>query len=524
MTSASRVGEEKYGRVVACLVLAGATLIALLCARLYAGCWNDGSRLAAVECLVDRHTFAIDDSIFVRVPPGGRGVPSPYWPLARDLQKEGTKDKLYIAGHYYSDKSPVPAVLLAGVYQVARWCTGLTARLWPAGFCYLMTLVSSGLSFVVAVWCVYRLGGSLGLAVPARLLLAASLALGTVALPYAEYVNNHSLLLGVAAALLLGLVACADRQRVGFWQVFGLGTLAGLGYSIDLGAGPVLLLCTFALILYRSYRRAGVLRSSCHLVTASAFLLGALPWLALHHALNYAVGGTWVPANAVAAYFRWPDCPFTEQTMTGGWKHDGPRSFLVYAAALLAGKRGFLTHNLPLLLTVPAVPLLLWRRVREWPELVWGTAWAAGTWLLYSANSNNYAGACCSIRWFVPLLAPGYYALAVWLKYHPRARTDLFLLSACGGLLVITMAKRGPWNDHLLPYFWPIVGLAVGSCLVYHVYCRCRPGQDTQGNLAGQVHREQHRGVAPVPPAPRWAGATSPGAVRLFTLSQHSGR
>jgi hypothetical protein len=522
MASTSRVVDEKYGRVVAFLVLAGATLIALRCARLYAGSWNDGSRLAAVECLVDRHTFAIDDSIFVRVPPRDSGAPSPYWPLSKDLQKDGTKDKLYIRGHYYSDKSPVPAVVLAGVYQVWRGCTGLTARLGPAWFCWLMTLASSGLGYVLAVWCVYRLGGLLGLSLPARFLLAASLALGTVALPYAEYVNNHSLLLGVAAALLLGLIVCAEKRSVTSWELFGLGTLAGLGYSIDLGAGPVLLLCTCALVAYRSWRRAGVLWSRCHLVTLSAFLLGALPWLTLHHLLNYAVGGTWVPANAVAEYFRWPDCPFTEQTMTGGWKHDGPGSFLVYAAALLAGKRGFLVHNLPLLLAVPAVPLLLWRRVHEWPELLWGTGWAAGTWLLYSANSNNYAGASCSIRWFVPLLAPGYYALAVCLKYRPRARNDLLLLSVCGGLLVITMARRGPWNDHLLPYFWPIVGLALGGWAVYHVWCWVRPPQGTQEGPVWQLHGERHSVIPPVPPSHRWADAL--GVPRLFNFSRQSSR
>src|SRR5687767_12101081 len=48
-------------------VLLGASLIALVSARPYAGGWNDGSRLATVESLVDRHTLAIDDSMFVNV-------------------------------------------------------------------------------------------------------------------------------------------------------------------------------------------------------------------------------------------------------------------------------------------------------------------------------------------------------------------------------------------------------------------------------------------------------------------------
>ena len=42
--------------------------IALVSARDYAGGWNDGSRLATVESLVDYHTLAIDKSIYVDVP------------------------------------------------------------------------------------------------------------------------------------------------------------------------------------------------------------------------------------------------------------------------------------------------------------------------------------------------------------------------------------------------------------------------------------------------------------------------
>ena len=73
------------------LVLFLASLVAVVSARDYPGGWNDGSRLATVESLVERHTWAIDDSPFLA----------------------GTQDKLLIGGHYYSDKSPVPAVLMA---------------------------------------------------------------------------------------------------------------------------------------------------------------------------------------------------------------------------------------------------------------------------------------------------------------------------------------------------------------------------------------------------------------------------
>ena len=77
MTSTSLRGGACDHCLVSVAVLVVATLAAGFSARPYAGGWNDGSRLATAECLVDQHTLAIDDSIFVRVPPGeGPAVPA----------------------------------------------------------------------------------------------------------------------------------------------------------------------------------------------------------------------------------------------------------------------------------------------------------------------------------------------------------------------------------------------------------------------------------------------------------------
>src|SRR5262245_37387938 len=127
------------------LVTLIAASIALVSVRPYAGSWNDGSRLATVESLVDRGTFAIDDSIFVRVPPEN----APY--DAKELQQTGTLDRLRIDGRYYSDKSPIPAVLLASAYAIVQGITGLSAAESPYLFCWLMNFLGGGLPFVIAV-------------------------------------------------------------------------------------------------------------------------------------------------------------------------------------------------------------------------------------------------------------------------------------------------------------------------------------------------------------------------------------
>jgi hypothetical protein len=435
---AQRQGQFAVGAV--------AMLIALASVRPYAGSWNDGSRLATVEALVDQHTLAIDDSIFVRVPMER----PPYPPHLADLREHGTQDKMFIRGHYYSDKSPVPALLLAVVYWLGQHLGGLTAATHPAAFCYLMGLASAGLAYVVAVLAIHLLGSRLGLTGVARYALTAGFGLATLAAVYLHHVNNHILLLAVAATMLPLLNQQAEHAGRGegsLGRLLGLGTLAGLGYSIDLATGPLLLVSVFCLVVYRTGRPGLVFW----------FVLAALPGLVLHHGVNYAVGGAWRPANAVPEHFEYAGSAFQAQDLTGGCNHAGPGPFLVYALALLMGKNGFLSLNLPLLLAVPALVGLLRRRVRCGPELLALSLWAVGTWLSYSLFSPNYSGRCCSIRWFLPLLAPGFYVLAVCLRSYPETLWDYLILSGLGGMVAALGWWSGPWQRHPVAGYWPLL-------------------------------------------------------------------
>ena len=83
-----------------------------------------------------------------------------------------------------------------------------------------------------------------------------------------------------------------------------------------------------------------------------------------------------------------------------------------------------------------------------------GAAWAFGVWLLYSAASSNSGGYCASIRWFVPLLAPGYLTLGVMLREMPEYGRDLAGLSAWSAAMTVAMWRQGPWMPHLVPFWW----------------------------------------------------------------------
>lgn len=454
-------------RIALVVVALGAAVVAVRSARPWVGSWNDGSRLATVESLVDRHTLAIDESMFVGSPPRDGDERGAIGRAVRIV----TKDKLYIEGHYYSDKPPVQALLMAGLFQMWRWMGGAPARQQPEQFCYGMTLASSGLAYVVAVVCVFLIGAAVSLPIVPRLALTASFALSTIALVYARHVNAHIMLLGVAAFLFLQLVRLAGDRLAPLHRLVLIGTAAGLAYTLDLAAGLLLLVAALTLVAYRC-------RSLRALMVCG---LAAVPWLILHHAVNYAIGGTFVPANSVAEYLRWPGSPFGPDNMTGVLNHDGGLDFATYAVALLLGPRGFLEHNLAVVLALVGCVALWRQRPYEAPELLCATGWCAATWLAYAAASNNYAGECVSIRWFVPLLAPAYLLLAVLVRDHRRFLPYLVLLSGWGALIMVRMWWVGPWTHHKGPYFWPLQAAALVSCLAWYWYARRMPRAASTG-------------------------------------------
>jgi hypothetical protein len=425
-----------------------AAALAAVTARPYAGAWNDGSRLATVESLVDRRTLSIDDSIYLT--PSAAARP-PYDPANALVARYGTRDKLRIDGHWYSDKSPVPAVLMAVPYQVWRWAGGPAVAERPDLFALGLTWLFAGLPYVLAVWAVGRMTRAVGVPGPWDIVLTAGFAFASLALPYAEHVNNHILLLAVAAGVGEAAV------RPGPWttaRAVWLGMLAGFGYTIDLGAGPPLAVASAGLLLWR-VRPPGRWRR------VIAFGAAAAPFVIANHALTYAIARTIGPANANPAYLDWPGSPFTGPSMTGHWQHASVAKAGLYALDLLYGKKGFLLHSPPMLLAIAGLPLLLWRRVPEWPALAALGAWAVMTWLLYAATSHNLSGECLSIRWFVPLLAAGYLVLAVLVRDVPAARTDLLLLSSGGLVIAVEGTIRGPWYGRILTTYWPAVGVTL---------------------------------------------------------------
>jgi hypothetical protein len=247
--------------------------------------------------------------------------------------------------------------------------------------------------------------------------------------------------------LLVRVAEAAREGRMAWWSLAGLGTLAGLGLNLDLGGGPLLVAATFGLVVWRTRRLAAV----------AVFALTAFPWVAAAIGINSAIGGGWKPVNMYPEYFQYPGSPFNQENLTGFSRH-GALDQVLYAGAMLIGKRGFWNHNLPLLLAAAAGWSILRRPFHGRAEMLGMLAWCTATWLLFALLSNNMGGGCCSVRWFAPFLAPGFWLLAILLRDRPELRADFVALSIWGAVLGATMWWTGPWTLRMVPLMWPVVG------------------------------------------------------------------
>ncbi|MFN8454580.1 MAG: hypothetical protein U0401_07900 [Anaerolineae bacterium] len=145
--------------------------------------WNESSRLAAIESLVERGTWRIDAS--------------PYG--------HQTGDKIQLNGHYYSTKPPLFSALAAIPYALLHYGLGTTLAVdgcQPGTLCvyYWLTVMMVGVPSALLAIFFYRLVWRQQQSLSLALLLTTLLCIGSMICPYSLVFNNHV----PAAAVLFG--------------------------------------------------------------------------------------------------------------------------------------------------------------------------------------------------------------------------------------------------------------------------------------------------------------------------------
>jgi hypothetical protein len=456
----------------------------------HVGSFNDRSRMAAVESLVHRGTWIIDESPFAR-----------------------TVDRIYVDGHFYSDKPPVLTFIASGVYAVlhkgfhltldASWCDLDESPCHCRAFCsgrsdenpdwayYLLTLALVGLPSALMLALFYHITGLFGFDNPAALLLTATLGLATQVFPYSTVFNSHipaaaCLLASFYALLKVRLLEAQAGHNTRRW-LFVAGLLAALALTFDLGTG-LFFVAFFGYAAWETLAHPGTTGAVAGQISgqeqfrppgtgrvpglfatlASAakrlpwpYLLGGLLPIALMAFLDYQIVGNPLPPYMYTPGYDYPGSRFP-QTIAG---NRGPENVLAYGLRLLFGDHGLFALS-PVLLWAVVALVWVWRDHRSHLR---GTAALVGLTsslfaLYFIFFTDNFGGAAYGPRWytvFIPLLF--FFVAATWgNRISPGSevaesvfwtRRLLFVALAAISLFNSTQGALNPWRT-ATPLLW----------------------------------------------------------------------
>ncbi len=392
-------------------------LACLLLVKAEPGSWNDSSRLAAIESLVERGTWAINDSTWVNV----------------------TKDKIVIGDTFYSDKMPLFSLIGAGAYAVLHTFGGSvrTDCAQIGRFCSYapLTLILVSLPAAILVYLFYDYATRLSVPRWAAVIGTLALALGTMIFPYALVLNHHVPAAASAFASFCLLTRWRDEPRA----MIAAGLLAALAPSFDVLSGAIA--ATLFGIAAARYR-AG----------AYWFVLGAVLPILATALLDFQIAHTILPPYAVADAYNYPGSAFPASIAGNGT----PDDYAAYAFRMFLGGKGLFAYN-PLLIIafMGAIAAALNRASAVRVEALVTAAGFVFLCLYLATQTGNYGGTAYGERWFivaVPILFSFIFFVrplnaqtwksAAWIWFAP-----LLALSIVSSL----QGAQAPWQDWLPP-------------------------------------------------------------------------
>jgi len=368
--------------------LAAVAVFLVLGTHMRIGGWNDASRLAMVEAIVEHGHLWVDGTHLSRF----------------------TGDVARIDGRFYSDKPPALAFFAVPVYA-AQVALGSTFRKNLPETYYWTTLLTVGLTTLAGLVALERF---LRRTVPDPRWRAATilaLGLGTLNTAYSVTFSNHP---PSATALLASLLLVWRWRRFGG----GLASVAAAGALIGIAAltdhAAVFYAPAFLVYLVWPGRAERMAAGGVFAITS------ALP-LAGYAAYAIALTGSAVPLSLQKQIFEYPGSYFAASgRLTGtGVAHASLRDLLAYAWLCLFGDRGLFSHTPLMLFVVGGIVLVALDRSYPWraeAAIVLGPTLALVAY--YLLTSTDPGGNSYGVRWyclFIPMtyvfLADGYRAL-----------------------------------------------------------------------------------------------------------------
>lgn len=423
-----RTSQIKLHLYVALAIFVLAACVWLVQTKSKCGTWADCSRMAAIESLVERGTWQIDESDF-----------------------RETGDKVYLNGHFYSDKPPLLSFLTAQIYRVMYHSLGAdlaNGECMSGEICVYrwLTFLVVGLSSALLLASFYWFSSKVTKSVWRSLLPTGLLMVGTMIWPYSLVFNNH---IPAAACLFLGFQLLCDTPESGVrpsWRIFLGGLLVALAASFDLTAAFVAIPLSL-LVVFGQPRKV------------VPFLAGALIPVVLTGIFDYQISGSIFPPYFLSEGYRYPGGKLFESI--AGIRP--PSNILLYAFDNLVGYRGLLVHNPVVLWGIAGLLIVICRKRRPlwWPSALL-LAGILVQMLVVLTRTSDFGGHAYGTRWFIiwiPLVLY-YLPFALPAKWSWRAFLNVSLLSVATMLSILSAFQgvQRPWYRslplvHL--YIWP---------------------------------------------------------------------
>lgn len=372
--------------------------------------WNDASRMATIESLVERHTFIIDESEFV-----------------------STGDKVFINGHYYSDKPIIPAVVGAIIYAPLYYF-GVRLDYGINLAYYLITIFTVKLFWVLGLLAFYLILHRMPVSEKERVWLTLALGFASLHFTWSSIFNNHSL----AASFLVTGFYFFKRQKYHIhdtWNYIYAGTFFSLAGACDM---PVFIFYAgFLLSLFfnKEYKKMLMMCIPAFFILMPALLF------------NYSVSGSIMPLQLNKSFFEYPGSPWNLASGMSGMTINTGWNLVNYSFNSLLGKNGFIIYNPLLFVAIPCLIYEIKNRRKFWKEgLVIGVA-SLILIAYYCITTRNFGGNSYSIRWFVPLLPLLFIFLYAFLENPTIKRTRIFWSLFFISFVISSVGLVDPWTD-----------------------------------------------------------------------------
>jgi len=361
--------------------------------------WNDRSRLATIQSLVEYHTFSIDNSVF------------------------DTGDKVFSKGHFFSDKPPLLSVFLAGVY-LPFYYSGITFATYPNWVIYILTLSASTVPYIIYLFFVFKFSfQNLNTSKLKNIFLVIVLGLGTSLFSYATILNNHLL-----AGILCGIGGMIFLSKESFQQKFLVGLIMGFATTIDPAA--LFIGGIFGIsIVYITFKKREIKKTAQNsLLLVVGFCLPLL----LHGIINNFITGDFLPASMHPELFNYPGSYFTPEKLTNATLAvSNFNEWVGYMYNLLFGKRGIIVLNPLVALGLGTSIYYIFKKDSDYIFRIYCLISISSFFsvvLYYSLYGKDFGGPSYTVRWLIisiPIFFP------ILLRYAFSRKWALYIVATC---------------------------------------------------------------------------------------------